>query len=47
VVAARKGIMLMGCDRCCYEREADGKPVDGATICCFPNLYMPDQVMAL
>src|SRR5210317_337703 len=38
-VAARKGIMLMGCDQCCYEREIDGKLVDGATIGCFPNLY--------
>jgi hypothetical protein len=52
-VAARKGIMLMGCDQCCYEREIDEKLVDGATIGCFPNLYgalsgnMPDQVITL
>lgn len=29
---------LMGCDKCCYEHEIDGKPVDGAVIGCFPNL---------
>ena len=45
--------MLMGCDQCCYEREIDGKLVEGATIGCFPNLYgalagnMPDQVITL
>ena len=43
----------MGCDQCCYEREIDGKLVDGAVIGCFPNLYealsgnMPDQVITL
>ena len=52
-VAKRKGILLMGCDQCCYEREIDGKLVEGATIGCFPNLYgalagnMPDQVITL
>ena len=40
----------MGCDQCCYQRDIDGKLVDGAVIGCFPNLYealagnMPDQV---
>ena len=52
-VAKEKGILLMGCDQCCQEREIDGKLVDGATIGCFPNLYgalagnMPDQVITL
>jgi hypothetical protein len=42
-VARDKGMLLMGCDKCCYEREIDG----------FPNLYealsgnMPDQVITL
>ena len=46
-------MLLMGCDQCCYEREIDGKLVDGAVIGCFPNLYgalsgnMPDQVITL
>lgn len=52
-VAKAQGMLLMGCDQCCYEREIDGKLVDGAVIGCFPNLYealsknMPDQVITL
>jgi len=52
-VAKEKGILLMGCDQCCWEREIDGKLVESATIGCFPNLYgalagnMPDQVITL
>ena len=52
-VASAKGMLLMGCDQCCYEREIDGKLVDGAVIGCFPSLYealsgnMPDQVITL
>ena len=52
-VAAENGMLLMGCDQCCYEREIDGELVDGATIGCFPNLYEalsgnpPDQVITL
>ncbi len=52
-VAKAQNMLLMGCDQCCYEREIDGKLVDGAVIGCFPNLYkalsknMPDQVITL
>lgn len=52
-VAKEQNILLMGCDQCCWEREIDGKLVEGATIGCFPNLYealsgnMPDQVITL
>lgn len=52
-VAKQKGILLMGCDQCCYERQIAEKLVEGATIGCFPNLYsslarnMPDQVVTL
>ena len=52
-VAQDNGILLMGCDQCCYERGIAEKLVDGATIGCFPNLYaalagnMPDQVITL
>ena len=52
-VAKEQGMLLMGCDQCCYEREIDGKLVGGAVIGCFPNLYealsgnMPDQVITL
>ena len=52
-VARAKNILLMGCDQCCYERNIDGKLVEGAVIGCFPNLYSalsgnpPDQVITL
>lgn len=52
-VAEEKGMLLMGCDKCCYERQIDTKLVKGATIGCFPDLYtalsgnMPDQVITL
>jgi hypothetical protein len=52
-VAKDKGMLLMGCDKCCYEREIDGRLVDGAVIGCFPDLYtalsgnMPDQIITL
>lgn len=52
-VAKEKGMLLMGCDKCCYERQIDKKLVEGAVIGCFPNLYealsgnMPDQVITL
>lgn len=52
-VAQKKNILLMGCDKCCYERQIDGKLVAGAVIGCFPNLYgalagnPPDQVITL
>ena len=52
-VANDTGMLLMGCDKCCYEREIDAKLVDGAVIGCFPDLYealsgnMPDQVITL
>ncbi len=53
VVAKQHNILLMGCDKCCYERNIDGKLVEGAVIGCFPNLYTalagspPDQVITL
>ena len=52
-VAKEKGMLLMACDQCAYEREIDGNLVEGAVIGCFPNLYealagnMPDQVITL
>ncbi|MFV1983101.1 MAG: SaoD/DsrE family protein [Thiohalomonadales bacterium] len=52
-VAKDKGMLLMGCDKCCYEREIDKKLVAGAVIGCFPDLYqalsgnMPDQIITL
>ena len=52
-VAKRKGILLMGCDQCCYEREIADKLFDGVGVGCFPDLYkalsgnMPDHVITL
>lgn len=52
-VARAQGMLLMGCDQCCYERGIADKLVEGAVIGCFPNLYqalaahMPDHVISL
>ncbi len=52
-VAKEQGILLMGCDQCCYEREIADTLVDGATVGCFPDLYKalagspPDHVITL
>lgn len=52
-VAREQNILLMGCDKCCYERGLEDKLVAGARIGCFPDLYtalsgnMPDQVITL
>jgi len=52
-VAKKKGILLMGCDQCCYEREIADKVFDGVSVGCFPDLYkalsgnVPDQVITL
>lgn len=52
-VAREKGILLMGCDQCCYERDIADKLFDGVPIGCFPDLYAalapaaPDLVITL
>jgi len=52
-VAKDKGILLMGCDQCCYEREIADKLFAGVPIGCVPDLYkapsgnIPDQVITL
>jgi hypothetical protein len=52
-VAQEKGMLLMACDQCCYEREIADKLFEGAEIGCFPDLYKalsgnpPDQVITL
>ena len=35
----KTGMLLMCCDRCCYQREIDKKLVSPAGIGCFPNVY--------
>lgn len=52
-VAKAQGILLMGCDQCCYERGIEHKLIDGIGIGCFPTLYgalagnMPDHIITL
>jgi sulfur relay (sulfurtransferase) complex TusBCD TusD component (DsrE family) len=52
-VAREKGILLMGCDQCCFERGIADTLFEGIPIGCFPDLYkalsgnMPDQIITL
>jgi len=52
-VAERTGMLLMGCDQCCYEREIADRLFPGVPVGCFPDLYgalagnPPDQVITL
>ena len=52
-VARKSGMLLMGCDQCCYQREIADKLMEGVPIGCFPDLYKAlsaarlDQVITL
>jgi hypothetical protein len=52
-VARASGMLLMGCDQCCYQREIAERLIDGIPIGCFPDLYRAlsgakiDQVITL
>ena len=52
-VARRTGMLLMGCDQCCYQRSIADKLIEGVPIGCFPDLYKAlagvklDQVVTL
>ena len=52
-ISEKTGLLLMACDRCCYQREIDDKLIFPAGIGCFPNLYAAlgganiDQVITL
>lgn len=52
-ISEKTGMLLMACDRCCYQREIDDKLIHPAGIGCFPNLYAAlgganmDQVITL
>jgi hypothetical protein len=52
-LSEKTGMLLMGCDRCCYQREISDKLVEPAGIGCFPNVYAAlggagvDQVITL
>jgi hypothetical protein len=53
VLSRNTGMLLMGCDQCCYQRSIADKIIDGIPIGCFPDLYQAlsgakvDQVITL
>lgn len=38
-LAEEKGIMIVACDQCVYEREIEDKMIEATTIGCFPVVY--------
>jgi sulfur relay (sulfurtransferase) complex TusBCD TusD component (DsrE family) len=52
-LARKSGMLLMGCDQCCYQRNIADKLIEGIPIGCFPDLYQAlagakiDQVITL
>jgi hypothetical protein len=52
-VQQETGMLLMGCDQCCFERHIADSLIPSARIGCFPDLYAalgptaPDQVITL
>ncbi len=52
-IARRTGMLLMGCDQCCYQRCIADRLVEGVPVGCFPDLYRAlegaavDQVITL
>jgi hypothetical protein len=52
-LSKKSGMLLMGCDQCCYQREIADRLIEGIPIGCFPDLYRAlagarvDQVITL
>lgn len=52
-MSEKTGMLLMACDRCCYQRDIADKLIAPAGIGCFPNVYAAlapagvDQVITL
>ena len=52
-IARESGMLLMGCDQCCYQRAIADRLIDRIPIGCFPDLYKAlggariDQVITL
>lgn len=38
-LARGSGMLLMGCDQCCYQRAIADRLIEGIPIGCFPDLY--------
>jgi hypothetical protein len=52
-LSRKTGMLLMGCDQCCYQRSIADRLFEGIPIGCFPDLYEAlapakvDQVITL
>ena len=52
-ISRKTGMLLMGCDQCCYQRNIADRLIEGVPIGCFPDLYRAlapakiDQVVTL
>ncbi|HVP67287.1 MAG TPA: SaoD/DsrE family protein [Anaeromyxobacteraceae bacterium] len=52
-ISRETGMLLMGCDQCCYQRSIADRLIEGIPIGCFPDLYKAlggvrvDQVVTL
>ncbi len=52
-LSEKTGVLLMACDRCCYQRDIADKLIAPAGIGCFPNVYAAlapagvDQIITL
>ena len=52
-LSRKTGMLLMGCDQCCYQRNIADRLIEGVPIGCFPDLYRAlgpariDQVVTL
>jgi hypothetical protein len=52
-ISRKSGMLLMGCDQCCYQRNIADRLIEGVPIGCFPDLYRAlsgakiDQVITL
>jgi len=52
-ISRETGMLLMGCDQCCYQRNIADRLIEGIPIGCFPDLYRAlagakvDQVVTL
>jgi hypothetical protein len=52
-LAKKTGMLVLGCDRCCYQRGIDQHLISSAKMGCFPDVYAGlgkvgvDQVITL
>jgi hypothetical protein len=52
-LAKKTGMLVLGCDRCCYQRGIDKRLISSAKMGCFPDVYAAlgkvgvDQVITL